>query len=38
MKIAVSNEADEKNSMSDGGLDGVARRSDEGGPRYPMGE
>jgi hypothetical protein len=36
--MAVSSEADEKNSMLDGGPDGEARRSDEGGPQYPMGE
>jgi hypothetical protein len=34
MKTAVSFEADENISMSDR----VARRSDQGGPRYPLGE
>jgi hypothetical protein len=38
MKTAVSIEADEKKSMSDGRPDGEARRSDEGGPRYPTSE
>jgi hypothetical protein len=34
MNTAVSSEADENKSMSDG----VARRSAEGGPRYPPSE
>jgi hypothetical protein len=34
MKMAISSEVDEKNLMSDG----VARWSDQGGPRYPLGE
>jgi hypothetical protein len=34
INTAVNSEADENNSMSDG----VARRSDQGGPRYPLGE
>jgi hypothetical protein len=34
MKTVVSSEADEKNSMSNG----VARRSDQGSPQYPLDE
>jgi hypothetical protein len=35
--MAVSSEADEKNSILEW-PNGVAQRSDQGGPRYPLGE
>jgi hypothetical protein len=38
MKTAISSEADEKNSMSDGVARRKARRSDQGGPHYLLGE
>jgi hypothetical protein len=38
MKTAVNSETDEKKSMLDGGPDGEAQRSYEGGPRHSMDE